>query len=301
MVYWNRLFIRKRENNTAKTGEREVDNMLFTKMHGLGNDFVLVNGFTQELPKDIFQLAKEVCHRRFGIGADGLILALPSHTDTIRMRILNSDGTEAEMCGNGIRCLALFAKAEGIVKENDFTVETLAGSIGIHVQEDTGLVQVDMGHPVLYAPDIPVIGEGKVIGQPIQLLDKTFSFTAVSMGNPHSVIFVDDVERFPIETYGPVSEKHPFFPAKVNTEFVQVLSPQKVRMRVWERGCGQTMACGTGACATVVAAILNGLTERTVEVVLDGGSLQITWEEKTGKIFMSGPATCVFSGEYVSA
>lgn len=271
--------------------------MRFTKMHGLGNDFVMVNGFTEKLPEDIGALASKVCHRRLGVGADGLILLLPSQQDTLRMRIINSDGTEAEMCGNGIRCLALFAKEQGIVTENQFTVETLGGSIGVEIKEG-GLVRVDMGFPVLNAPDIPVVGEGQIVHAPIQLLDKEFFFTPVSMGNPHSVIFVDEVEHFPIEKYGPVSEKHPFFPAKVNTEFVQVLSRQKLRMRVWERGCGLTMACGTGACATAVAAILNDLADSTVEIVLDGGSLEVTWDEETGKVFMTGPAAFVFTSDY---
>lgn len=272
--------------------------MQFTKMHGLGNDFVMVNGFKEQLPEDILGFAKKICHRRFGVGADGLILLLPSEKDTLRMRIINSDGTEAEMCGNGIRCFALFAKEQGLVTENAFTVETLGGSIGIEIKGDN-LVGVDMGRPVLDAPHIPVVGEGQIIAQPIQLLDKEFHFTAVSMGNPHSVIFVDDVEHFPLETYGPISEKHPFYPAKINTEFVQVLSCDKVRMRVWERGCGETMACGTGACATAVAAILNGLTERTIDVVLDGGVLRITWDEETGKVFMTGEAAFVFTAEYL--
>ena len=273
--------------------------MIFTKMHGLGNDFVMVNGFRESVPENVLQVAKEVCHRRFGVGADGLIFLLPSEKDTVRMYYINSDGTEAEMCGNGIRCLALFAKEQGVVTENTFTVETPAGSIGISIQEETGLVQVDMGTPILNAPEIPVVGEGPVIAQPITLLDKEFQFTAVSMGNPHSVVFVEDVESFPLEIYGPVSEKHPFFPAKVNTEFVEVLSSTRLRMRVWERGCGETMACGTGACATAVAAILNGLAERTMEIVLDGGTLQITWDETTGKVLMTGPAAKVFTGEYL--
>ncbi|MCI8336370.1 MAG: diaminopimelate epimerase [Peptococcaceae bacterium] len=272
--------------------------MKFMKMHGLGNDFVMVNGFQEQLPEDISQLAVKMCHRRFGVGADGLILLLPSETDTLRMRIINSDGTEAEMCGNGIRCFALFAKEQGLVRENAFTVETLAGPIGIEIKGDN-LVSVDMGRPVLEAADIPVVGEGRMIAQPIQLLDKEFRFTGVSMGNPHSVIFVEDVEHFPLATYGPVSEKHSFFPAKINTEFVQVLSRQKVRMRVWERGCGETMACGTGACATAVAAILNGLTDRTIDVVLDGGTLNITWDEITEKVFMTGEAAFVFTAEYL--
>lgn len=272
--------------------------MQFTKMHGLGNDFVMINGFREQLPDDLLGFAKKICHRRLGVGADGLILLLPSDTDTLRMRIINSDGTEAEMCGNGIRCFALFAKEQGMVTTDNFTVETLAGPIGIQIKGDN-LVTVDMGYPVLNAPEIPVVGEGEIIAQPIQLLDKEFRFTAVSTGNPHSVIFVDDVEHFPLDTYGPVSEKHPFFPAKVNTEFVQVLSRQKVRMRVWERGCGETMACGTGACATTVAAILNGLTDRTIDVVLDGGTLNITWDESTGKMFMTGEAAFVYTAEYL--
>lgn len=272
--------------------------MKFTKMHGLGNDFVMINCFREQLPENLSQLAVQMCHRRFGVGADGLILLLPSDTHTLRMRIINSDGTEAEMCGNGIRCFALFAKEQGVVTADAFTVETLAGPIGIQIKGDN-LVTVDMGCPVLNGPDIPVAGEGQIISQPIQLLDKEFRFTAVSTGNPHSVIFVDDVEHFPLDTYGPVSEKHPFFPAKVNTEFVQVLSRQKVRMRVWERGCGETMACGTGACATTVAAILNGLTDRTIDVVLDGGTLNITWDESTGKMFMTGEAAFVFTAEYL--
>ncbi|MBM7855730.1 diaminopimelate epimerase [Desulfohalotomaculum tongense] len=279
--------------------------MRFTKVHGLGNDFVIVNCLQgAHLPGDLAQLARDVCHRNFGIGADGLVLLRPSETGDLRMQIINSDGSEAEMCGNAIRCVAKYVYDHDIVKKQKIRVETLAGIIVPEVIVEDGavsMVRVDMGEPRLERAQIPMTGpEGRAINQPLVVEDKTYNITAVSMGNPHCVIFVPDVESVPLSEIGPKIEKHPAFPQKTNVEFVQVLSKEEVRMRVWERGAGITMACGTGACATGVAAALNGFTGRKVTVHLDGGPLIIEWAGDN-RVYMTGPAAEVFSGEYAPA
>jgi diaminopimelate epimerase len=244
-------------------------------------------------------LAKQLCDRRRGIGADGLVLLLPSAKADVRMRIINSDGSEAEMCGNASRCVPLHLRRSGVSSQTDFTLETLAGIIRTEIiDESRGLVRVDMGEPRLLRGQIPVEGpaEQTAFNVPLQACGQTFHITAVSMGNPHAVIFVDDIRRTLLETWGPALETHSFFPRKTNVEFVQVLSPDSVRMRVWERGAGVTQACGTGACATAVAAVLNGKTSERVNVRLDGGELQIDWSGRK-HVWMTGPAQYVFSGE----
>ena len=276
--------------------------MLFTKVHGLGNDFILVNaGIAERFPDDYATLAKEMCDRKFGIGADGLVLLLDSGVADVRMRIINSDGSEAEMCGNAIRCVAKYLYEHNIVRKEEIKVETLAGIIVPQVMQRNGVVEaikVDMGEPRLQREEIPMLGEtGRVINDPLEVAGQNFYITAVSMGNPHCIIFVEDLAAVPLELIGPRIEQHVAFPKKTNVEFVQVLNPQEVRMLVWERGAGPTMACGTGACAVAVAGVLNGLTEKQVTVHLPGGPLQIEWADN-GKLYMTGPAVEVFQGEY---
>lgn len=276
--------------------------MFFTKVHGLGNDFILINAGTGEgFPDDYSSLAIEMCDRKFGIGADGLVLLLDSCVADVRMRIINSDGSEPEMCGNAIRCVAKYLYEHNVVRKDEIKVETLAGIIIpqiIHKHGKVEMVRVDMGLPRLERQEIPMAGPaGQVIGEDFEVNGQRFAVTAVSMGNPHCVIFVPDVSAVPLAEIGPLIETHPAFPRKTNVEFVQVVSPTEVRMVVWERGAGPTMACGTGACAVAVAGVLNGLTEKSVTVHLPGGPLHIEWAE-SGKIYMTGPAVEVFSGEY---
>ncbi|AEF94133.1 Diaminopimelate epimerase [Desulfotomaculum nigrificans CO-1-SRB] len=277
--------------------------MHFTKVHGLGNDFILVNaGMGEGLPDDYITLAPKMCDRRFGIGADGLVLLLDSGVADVRMRIINSDGSEAEMCGNAIRCVAKYLYEHGIVRKDEIKVETLAGIIVPQIIQKNGRVEavrVDMGAPRLERQEIPMLGTpGQVVNEPLQVNGQTFKITAVSMGNPHCVIFVPDLSVIPLNQIGPQIETHPAFPRKTNVEFVQVLSPTEVRMMVWERGAGPTMACGTGACAVATAGVLNGLTARSVTVHLPGGSLHIEWADN-GRLYMTGPAEEVFNGEYI--
>ena len=273
----------------------------FTRWQGCGNDFVLVNGFSERLDEeDLGALAQKICDRHYGIGADGLILVLPSKAADFRMRILNADGSEAEMCGNGIRCFAGVVHDEGLSDKEEFTVETGAGILVPRLQLADGKLQgvrVDMGEPTLAGDRIPVLGFGAahVVEQPIEAGGETLSMTCVSMGNPHCVIFVEDAEAVPIEKLGPLLERHEAFPKKTNVEFAAVLDASHIRMRVWERGAAVTLACGTGSCATLVAAALTGRTERAAEVQLDGGRLQIEWAEDN-RVYMTGPAEKVFAG-----
>jgi diaminopimelate epimerase len=274
-------------------------------MHGLGNDFVLVDN--NEIEKNNInssELAKKICDRNFGIGGDGLIIVNPSDMkgDTdVRWRIFNSDGTEPQMCGNGIRCFAKYVYEKGIVEKKKFTVQTLAGVIIPEIQEN-GEVKVDMGEPVLEVKKIPLSGiEGSpVLKYPIEIQDKMFNFSAVSMGNPHCLIFTEGDSYKLARKYGAEIEIHKYFPEKTNVEFVRVLSRNNIKIDVWERGCGITLACGTGACASTVAAILNGLTDNTVYADLPGGRLRIEWKEdkNSNNVFMTGPGEFVFAGEY---
>lgn len=276
--------------------------MHFTKVHGLGNDFVLVNADEEkDLPGNLAELAIKVCDRHFGVGADGLVLIKSSNKADIAMQIFNSDGSEAEMCGNAIRCVAKYAYERGLVKKTVLEVETGAGIMVPELVLEGGVVnavRVDMGAPRLEREQIPMLGPaGRVINEPLQAGDDVFYITAVSMGNPHCVIFVPGVEEIPLEILGPRVETHPVFPRKTNVEFVQLLNKDEVRMRVWERGAGPTMACGTGACATAVAAVLNGYTGRKVRVRLYAGALDIEWAGND-HVYMTGPAEEVFTGEY---
>lgn len=276
--------------------------MEFTKMQGLGNDFVIINDLEENI-SDYSALAKKVCHRNFGIGADGLMVVLPSQKADFRMRIINSDGSEPEMCGNGIRCFAKFVYDQGLTKKNKLEIETLAGIIKpelIIENNQVTLIKVDMGEPVLQSELIPTaVKDQKMIkAHPLQVQDKEFLVTCVSMGNPHCLIFAAEPDLL-AEKYGPDLEKHPFFPRKTNVEFIEVLNKREVKMRVWERGAGITLACGTGACATTVACVLNDKTERSITVHLLGGDLQIEWSEADNHLYMTGPAVTVFTGTWL--
>ena len=274
--------------------------MRFTKMHGCGNDYVYVNLFEEQLENPA-KVSIKVSDRHFGIGSDGLITIGPSDKADFRMRIYNADGSEAEMCGNGIRCVAKYVYDHKLTDKTEISVETGAGIkyLTLFVENNKVCnVRVDMGEPILTPAEIPVIADGdKVIDEPIEVGGKTWSMTCVSMGNPHAVVFVDDTPSFPLETYGPLFENHERFPKRTNTEFVQIISRTEANMRVWERGSAETWACGTGTCASVMACILNGKTEDKVLVHLRGGDLTIEYDRKSNHVFMTGPATEVFSGE----
>ncbi|MBQ1918639.1 MAG: diaminopimelate epimerase [Schwartzia sp.] len=275
----------------------------FTKWQGCGNDFVLVDDRSESI-KDPAELSRKMCDRHYGIGADGLIIIRPSDKADTRMRIYNTDGSEAEMCGNGIRCFARWVYELGLVPGEEFTVETGAGILVPKIIKENGRitgVRVDMGQPVLDAEKIPTkgFGTGRVVDKTIEVLGETYHVTCVSMGNPHCVVLWDDLSTLDIEKLGPAFENHPAFPNRVNTEFVSVRDKNHVRMRVWERGAAVTMACGTGACATLTACVLNDRTERQAEIELDGGKLFIEWSEKDNHIYMTGPAEEVYKGTYI--
>lgn len=275
--------------------------MHFTKMHGLGNDYIYVNGFEEHV-EDPAAIAPAVSDRHFGIGADGLILILPSTLADFRMRMFNADGSEAQMCGNGIRCLAKYVYDHRLTRKTTLQVETLAGVLDLQLFPHGDVidkVRVRMGEPRLERAQIPMQGPtGRVLQEPLLVDGKTFEVTAVSMGNPHCIVFVDDPERFEVEYWGPRFERHAAFPEGVNTEFVRVLDRQTFQMRVWERGSGETLACGTGASAVAVACCLSGRTERRVTGHLRGGLLELEWNATDNQVYMTGPAVEVFSGQW---
>ncbi|MCI7814731.1 MAG: diaminopimelate epimerase [Lachnospiraceae bacterium] len=274
--------------------------MKFTKMQGIGNDYVYVNCF-QETVKNPSETAKKVSDRHFGIGADGLILIKPSECADCEMEMYNADGSKGAMCGNGIRCVAKYVYDYGIAKKTELRVATGAGVKTLKLEVENGKVQsvtVDMGEPILDPEKIPVLSEKKqLVDEPIEIGGKQYRMTAVSMGNPHAVVYLDEIEHLPLEEIGPEFESHPCFPDRVNTEFCRVVDDQTVEMRVWERGSGETLACGTGACAVAVASILNGYTKDQVTIRLLGGDLQIRWDRATNHVFMTGSAAVVFDGE----
>lgn len=277
--------------------------MRFTKMHGLGNDYIVIDDRARKIPeRRLSRLAREMSDRHFGIGSDGIILILPSKTADFRMRMFNSDGSEAEMCGNGIRIFARYLYDHRLTRKTELAIETLAGIIRPKLQVRSGKVRsvtVDMGPPRLERSEIPMKGRpGRVINEPLEVLGERLLVTSVSMGNPHCVTFVDNAERFPVDRFGPVIEHHELFPRRTNVEFVQVVSPTELRMRVWERGAGETLACGTGASASAVAAHLTGRAGRKVVLHLRGGDLKVSWDEKTDHVFITGPAEEVFTGDW---
>ena len=271
----------------------------FTKMQGLGNDYVYIDAINQKI-ENMSYLAKFVSDRHFGIGSDGLILICKSDIADFKMRMFNSDGSEAEMCGNGIRCVGKFVYDKGLTNKTTLTIETLAGIKTLKLNTKEGKVEtvrVDMGEPILDPEKIPVISkENPVKNLLLKAEDKEFKFTCVSMGNPHAITEVENTEKFDVEKYGRILEIDKAFPNKTNVEFIQILDKEHIKMRVWERGAGETLACGTGACATAVACYLNGKTNRKVEIELLGGILYIEWNEKDNHIYMTGPAVTVFEG-----
>ncbi len=276
--------------------------MRFTKMHGCGNDYIYVDGAREKIPaKEKPELVRRLSDRHFGIGGDGVIFINPSTEADFEMEMYNMDGSRAEMCGNGIRCVAKFVYDKRLTDKTKISVISCGKIKYLDLAVEDGkvsTVKVNMGEPVLKAADIPVVSEQEqVISEKIEVGDSVYKMTCVSMGNPHAVVFVEDVADFPLEKIGPLFEKHVRFPNHTNTEFVKVLDDKTVEMRVWERGTGETLACGTGACATVVACVLNGLTKEEVTVKLLGGNLQIKWDQETDLVYMTGPASTVFEGE----
>ena len=281
--------------------------MKFTKMQGCGNDYIYINGFTEHVPQeDKPELVRRISDRHFGVGGDGAIFINPSQSADFEMEMYNADGSRSEMCGNGIRCVAKYVFDHGLTDKTDISVISCGKIKYLQLFLKDGkvdTVRVDMGAPILSAEDIPVTvpagrAKERVIAEPICVQGQEYKMTCVSMGNPHAVVFMDDVAGLDIGQIGSFFENHERFPNRTNTEFVKVLDRKTVQMRVWERGTGETLACGTGSCATVVACILNGLTDHTVTVKLLGGELEITWDTDKDTVYMTGPAVTVFDGEY---
>ncbi len=276
--------------------------MKFRKMHGLGNDYLFINGFQEGEDHDWPELARRMSDRHFGVGSDGIILILPSDKAAFRMRIFNADGSEAEMCGNGMRCFARYVYEQGMTGDTEFDVETGAGLIRPHLILENGrvkAVRVNMGPPRFAAHEVPVRAEGEVVDTPLNAGGKTFLVTAVSMGNPHCVVFLDDLDGLSLEISGPVLERHPIFPKGANVEFAKVMDREFARVVVWERGSGVTMACGTGACAVLAAGVKTGRLNRSCVINLPGGDLMIEWAAD-GNIYMTGPAVAVCDGVFLS-
>ena len=276
--------------------------MKFTKMQGCGNDYVYVDGSREQIPQEEKPaLVRRLSDRHFGIGGDGVIFINPSGEADFEMEMYNADGTRAEMCGNGIRCVGKFAYDKGLTEKTDITVISAGGVKYLKLIVKEGKVEqvkVNMGAPELKSALVPVISENdRVVDEPVCVQGKDYKMTCVSMGNPHAVVYLDDVDALAIEEIGPYFENHERFPRRTNTEFVKVIDRNTVQMRVWERGTGETLACGTGACAVAVACVLNGLTEETVTVKLLGGDLVITWDREADLVYMTGPAATVFEGE----
>ncbi len=273
----------------------------FTKMHGIGNDYLYIDARRKKM-NHLDKLAVAMSDRHFGVGSDGIILILNSNNADFKMRIFNADGSEAEMCGNGIRCFAKYVFDHGLTKKKKITVETLAGVkyINIYTKHNkVDKVTVDLGEPILLRERIPMEGDpGMVIDEPLQIDGVKFNITAVSMGNPHAVIYVEDVDSFPVEKYGPMIENSPIFPKRTNVEFVEVINEHEVKQRTWERGSGETMACGTGASAVTVSGVLNKRTERKTVVHLAGGDLEIEWNDSDNHVYLTGPAVEVFEGNW---
>ena len=274
----------------------------FTKMHGIGNDYIYIDCFKENFTvEDAKKFSPILSDRHFSIGADGIILIMPSDKADVKMRMFNYDGSESEMCGNGIRCVAKYTYDKNISKNNPLKIETLRGILEAKLfikDEEVDTVEINMDSPILEGLKIPTtINKNPIIDEAIKINGKEYLFTAVSMGNPHAVIFVKDLENIDISTIGKLMENNSIFPNRTNVEFVQINDKNNIKMRVWERGAGETLACGTGACGTVVSAILNGYTSRKVTVQLLGGNLEIEWNEENNHVYMTGPATTVFEGK----
>ncbi len=272
----------------------------FTKMHGAGNDYVYVNCFKEKL-KNINETAKAVSDRHFGIGSDGLVLIRPSDKADFRMDMYNSDGTQAEMCGNATRCVGKYVHDKGLTDKTEITLETLAGikilKLNLNDAGEVETVEVNMGSPEIVPKNIPINSDlDRFIQEPVTVDGREYRVTGVSMGNPHAVTFIDDTDSLEIEKLGPKFENHPLFPKRINTEFAQIVDRKTIKMRVWERGAGETLACGTGACATLVAANLSDLVDDEADLALLGGTLHIRWDKEENNIYMTGPARFVFDG-----
>ena len=276
--------------------------MKFTKMQGIGNDYVYVNCFQEQIP-DPAALSQKISDRHFGVGSDGLILICPSEIADFQMVMYNADGSRSQMCGNGIRCVGKYVHDKGLTDKTTVTVETLAGikTLQLHLRENGTVesITVDMGAPILTPKDIPVDGSGdRFIEQPLTVDGTQWLVTAVSMGNPHTIVYVEHTDTLNLPAIGPAFECYPAFPERTNTEFLEVVDRHTIKMRVWERGSGETLACGTGACASLVASVLTERTERTATLKLLGGDLEIQWDAETDHVFMTGPADFVFDGDY---
>lgn len=290
-----------KQGRASRPDKGEI-HMKFVKMHGTGNDYVYINCFEEPFPENPSELSVKISDRHFGVGSDGLILICPSETADFQMIMYNADGSRSQMCGNGIRCVGKYVYDIGMTDKRVITVETLAGIKKLELNIEEGAVssiKVDMGAPILEPSKIPVLsGDGMFLKRPVEVCGSVWHVTAVSMGNPHGVVFLDDIKNLDLEKLGPAFENHPLFPERVNAEFVRVCDRESLEMRVWERGTGETMSCGTGCCAVLVAAVLGGYADRKAKVTVPGGTLLIEWDEKTGSVFMTGPAEFVFSGEY---
>jgi diaminopimelate epimerase len=277
--------------------------MRFTKMHGAGNDYIYVNGFTEQVENPA-ELSIRLSNRNFGVGSDGLVLILPSETCDFRMRMFNADGSESEMCGNASRCVGKYVYDKGLTQKTEINLETGAGVKILKLEVSNGKVKrvtVDMGEPILQPALVPVNLPGeKAVSVPLIIENSEYAITCVSMGNPHAVVFTKGIDQLNLTELGPKFENNALFPRRTNTEFIEILDRSTLKMRVWERGSGETLACGTGACASLVAAVLNGHTERKATLQLLGGTLEIEWDEKTNHVFMTGPAETVFEGELIN-
>jgi diaminopimelate epimerase len=269
-------------------------------MQGIGNDYVYINCFEEKV-ENPSGVAVKISDRHFGIGSDGLVLIMPSDTEDFKMRMFNSDGSEAEMCGNAIRCVGKYVYDNGLTDKDTISIETLAGTKILKMEIEDGkvkMVRVDMGEPILEPEKIPVIhAKERFVNEEVEVDGEKYKVTCVSMGNPHAIIYMKDIDNLKIEEIGPKFEHHKIFPRRTNTEFVEVIDRQTLKMRVWERGAGETLACGTGACAVLVASVLNGVSERKATVKLKGGDLLIEWSQEDNHVYMTGPAVKVFDGE----
>lgn len=273
--------------------------MRFTKMQGIGNDYIYIDCYHNKIDAPV-PLALKLSDRHFGVGSDGLILIQPSDVADCKMDMYNADGSRGKMCGNGIRCVGKYVYERNICKKETLTVETLSGIKSLHLEisnDQVSAIEVNMGEPVFKASEIPVdFPKEQVQNEPVSIGGTSYTITCVSMGNPHCIVYVDDVESLPLEKIGPLFENHPMFPERINTEFVQVIGKNELKMRVWERGSGETLACGTGACAAACASVWNGVADSQVTMHLKGGDLHIRWDRENNQIFMKGPAEFVFDG-----
>ena len=280
-------------NNLEDSMAAKRKKWAFWKMHGTGNDCIIIDG-TRSKPANLQRVAKKLCNRKTGIGADQLLILGKSRKADFKMEVYNADGSIAEMCGNGIRCLGRFVRDQKYTTKREITIETLAGIREVKVTSKT--VFADLGEPIMKGKDIPVNLSGRIINRPLKLESKDFRITCLSLGNPHCIIFTENLANYPVEKYGPILEHHSAFPKRANISFVNVLTPNQLKVRVWERGSGETLSCGTGAAASLVASVLNNFSDRKVKVELSGGKLQVEWNKDSNHVWIAGPAEDVFEG-----